>query len=107
MLPHFTEGRIWLSGQMNFILQANPSFSAQYSGSNSFRSRYNKAQGRVITLFSGLQLTHSTEVLVDGEEAAGLGISSAVGLGGFTNLDAVKDPTLTGTPYLARAIAPD
>jgi high affinity Mn2+ porin len=104
MFPHFTDGRIWLSGQMNFILQANPPFPAQYSGSNSFRSRYNKAQGRVITLFSGLQLTHSTEVLVDGEEAAGLGISSAVGLGGFTNLDAVKDPTLTGTPYLARAM---
>jgi high affinity Mn2+ porin len=104
MFPHFVEGRIWLSGQMNYILQANPPFSARYSGTNSFRSSYNKAQGRVITLYSGLQLTHSTEVLVDGEEAAGLGISSAVGLGGYTNLDAVKDPTLTGTPYLARAM---
>ncbi len=104
MFPHFTEGRIWLSGQMNFILQANPPFSAEYSGPNSFRPGYNKAQGRVITLFSGLQLTHTTEVLVDGEEAGGLGISSALGLGGFPNLDAVKDPTLTGTPYLARVM---
>ncbi len=102
MFPHLGEGRIWLSGQMNFILQTNPPFSAEYSGPNSFRPGYNKALGRVITLFSGLQLSHSTEVLVDGEEAEGLGISSALGLGGFTNLDAVKDPSLPGTPYLAR-----
>lgn len=102
MLPHLGEGRIWFSGQMNFILQANPPFSASYSGPNSFRPGYNKALGRVITLYSGLQLTRTTEILVDGEEAEGLGISSALGLGGFTNLDAVKDPSLPGTPYLAR-----
>jgi len=29
-------------------------------------------------------------------------LSSALGLGGFTNLDAVRDPTLTAAPYLAR-----
>ena len=104
MFPHFGQGPIWLSGQMNFILQANPPFPAQYSGPNSFRPGYNKALGRVITLFSGFQLSHSTEVLVDGEEAEGLGISSALGLGGFTNLDAVKDPSLPGTPYLARVM---
>jgi hypothetical protein len=102
LFPHFEEGRIWLSGQINFILQANPPFDAAYSGTNSFRSGYNKALGRVITLYGGLQLTGSTEVLVDGEEAEGLGISSTVGLGGFSNLDAVKDPSLPGTPYLAR-----
>ncbi len=34
MLPPLTDGRIWLSGQVNFILQANPSFSSQYSGAN-------------------------------------------------------------------------
>ncbi|MGA9673180.1 MAG: carbohydrate porin [Terracidiphilus sp.] len=102
MLPHLVEGRFWISGQMNAIFQANPSFSARYSGTNSFRSTYNKAIGRVLTLYSGVQLSHSTEVLVDGEEAGGLGLSSAVGIGAFTNLDAVRDPTLTGTPYLAR-----
>lgn len=104
MFPHPGEGRVWLSGQMNFILQANPPFSAEYSGPNSFRSGYNKALGRVITLYSGLQLSRTTEVLVDGEEAEGLGISSALGLGGFTDLDAVKDPSLPGTPYLARVM---
>jgi hypothetical protein len=58
----------------------------------------------VITLYFGMQLMRNTELLVDGEEAEGLGISSAVGLGGFTNLDAVRDPTLPGTPYLARVL---
>jgi hypothetical protein len=104
MFPHFTEGRFWISGQMNFIGQVNPSFPAKYSGPNSFRSSSNTATGRVITLYFGMQLMRNTELLVDGEEAEGLGISSAVGLGGFTNLDAVRDPTLPGTPYLARVL---
>jgi hypothetical protein len=104
IFPHPGEGRFWLSGQMNFIFQANPPFSAQYSGQNSFRSGHNKAAGRILTLYGGMQLGRSTEILVDGEEAGGLGISSAVGLGGFTNLDAVRDPALTGVPYLARVM---
>lgn len=102
MLPHLGDGRFWISGQMNGIFQANPPFSARYSGTNSFRSTYNKSIGRVLTLYTGMQLSHSTEILLDGEEAGGLGLSSAVGIGAFTNLDAVRDPTLTGVPYLAR-----
>lgn len=104
MFPHLAEGRFWLSGQMNFIFQANPPFSAKYSGPNSFQNRYNKATGRVITLYAGMQLGSTTEFLVDGEEAAGLGLSSVLGIGGFTNQDAVRDASLTGTPYLARAM---
>ena len=104
MFPHLAEGRFWISGQANVIFQANPPFPAEYSGSNSFRARYNKATGSVITLYTGMQLTRSTEVLVDGESADGLGISSAVGIAGFTDLDAVRDPTLAATPYLARAM---
>jgi len=104
LFPHTTEGRFWLSGQANFIWQANPSFSAEYSGPKSFQSRYNKALGRVITGYAGVRLGRSTEVLVDGEEAEGLGLSGVVGLGGFSDLDAVKDPTLTAAPYLARVL---
>jgi high affinity Mn2+ porin len=102
MFPHLAEGRFWVSGQMNFIFQTNPSFSAEYSGPHSFEARHNTATGRVITLYTGVQIGHSTEILADAEEAAGLGLSSALGLGGFTDLDAVRDPTLTGVPYLAR-----
>lgn len=102
MLPHLGEGRFWLSGQMNFIGQVNPAFAVRYSGPNSFRASSNNANGRVITLYAGVQIDRSTEVLIDGEEAEGLGLSSAVGIAGFTDLDAVRDPSLPGTPYLAR-----
>jgi hypothetical protein len=67
LFPHIAAGRFWLSGQANFIFQANPRFSAQYSGKNSFRSHYNKSLGRVVTLYGGMQLGRTTEVLVDGE----------------------------------------
>jgi len=102
MFPHLSEGRFWISAQDNAIWQANPSFNASYSGPNSFAEHYDKALGNVFTVYAGLQLNRSTAVEVDAETAAGLGLSSALGLAGFTNLDAVRDPALTATPYLAR-----
>jgi high affinity Mn2+ porin len=103
MFPHPPQGRYWISGQMNFIQQANNSFYAKYSGEHSFQSRYNEANGRVMTLYTGFQLTRSAEVLVDAEETGGLGLSSALGIAAFPNLDAVRDATLSQAPYLARA----
>jgi hypothetical protein len=41
-------------------------------------------------------------VLVDVESAGGRGLSNALGLAGFTNLDVVRNPELGPTPYLAR-----
>src|SRR6516164_7105027 len=102
MFPHLGEGRFWVSGQLNFIAQHNPPFNAKYSGPNSFRASPNSSQGSIITIYAGAQLSRDTELLVDGEQEQGLGLSSALGLGGFTNLDAVRDPTLTAAPYLAR-----
>ena len=102
MFPHLPESRLWVSGQMNAIFQGNGSFPARYSGANSFQNKANEANGRVITLYTGWQITHSFEVLADAEEAEGLGLSSAVGIAGFPNLDAVRDPTLGASPYLAR-----
>jgi hypothetical protein len=102
MFPHMAEGRIMVSGQNNSIWQVNPPFDAAYSGPNSFRAHYDKALGNVATIYTGLLLNRSTAVLASGETAAGLGLSSTLGLAGFTNLDAVRDPELTPTPYLAR-----
>ena len=102
MFPHSAEGRFWLSGQANFVYQSNPQFHALYSGQNSFRNKCDKADGRVMTIYGGYSFAKFAEVLVSAEEAGGLGLSSAVGIAAFTNLDAVRDATLTGTPYLAR-----
>jgi hypothetical protein len=102
MFPHFKEGRLWVSGQANFIFQTHPPFYALYSGTNSLQPYYEKATSRVLTLYTGFQFTKSIEVLVDIEEAGGQGISQALGLAGFTNLDVVRNPTIGEAPYLAR-----
>src|SRR5271157_3341743 len=104
MFPHFKEGRLWISGQANFIFQTHPPFYAEYSGPNSLQPYYEKATSRVLTLYTGFELTKSIEVLVDVEEAGGQGLSQALGLAGFTNLDVVRNPALGEAPYLARAM---
>lgn len=101
---HSQTSRFWLSGQINIILQWHPSFHAKYSGANSLRAEGENATSRVLTLDTGIQLTKTTEILVDVESAGGRGISDALGLAGFTNLDVVRNPTLGSTPYLARAM---
>ena len=102
--PHQITRRIWMSGQMNFVAQAHPAFPALYSGPNSLNPDYEKASSRVLTLYTGLQLSKSTEVLADVEEAGGRGLSDALGLAGFSNLDSVRNPSLGQKPYLARVM---
>ncbi|HET7183569.1 MAG TPA: carbohydrate porin [Terriglobales bacterium] len=104
MFPHSDRSRFYVSGQMNFVYQTNPPFHAAYTGANSLLPRYEKAISRVMTLNTGVELNQSTEVLVDVEETGGTGISSALGLAGFTNLDVVRNPELSKAPYLARAV---
>jgi len=53
MFPHFKEGRLWISGQANFIFQTHPPFYAKYSGPNSLQPGYEKATSRVLTLYTG------------------------------------------------------
>jgi len=104
MFPHLADTRFWLSGQANFIFQTHPSFDAAYSGSNSLSPNYEKATSRVLTLYSGVRLNSSTELLADVEEAGGAALSTGLGLGGFTNLDIVRNPSLTKAPYLSRGM---
>jgi hypothetical protein len=102
LFPHSQTSRFWISGQINTIFQWHPSFKAEYSGDNSLRSQSENATSRVLTLYTGVQLTRRTEILLDVESAGGRGISDALGLAGFTNLDVVRNPTLGSKPYLAR-----
>ena len=108
MFPHFESDRIWLSGQANFIFQTHPPFSALYSGPHSFKTNFEEATSRVLTLYTGLRLNDSTEILVDIEDASGFGMSNSLGLAGYTNLDVVRIPgegsPLSTAPYLARGI---
>ena len=104
MFPHFKDTRFWLSGQANFIFQTHPPFDAKYSGRNSLAPNYEKATSRVLTLYTGVRLNNSTEILVDIEEAGGSALSTGLGLAGNTDLDIVRNPLLSKAPYLARGM---
>ena len=104
MFPHFKNSRFWLSGQANFIFQTHPPFHADYSGPNSLGPNYDKATSRVMTLYTGVRLNNSTELLVDIEEAGGAALSTGLGLAGNTDLDIVRNPLLSKAPYLGRGM---
>jgi high affinity Mn2+ porin len=104
MFPHLENDRFWLSGQANFIFQTHPPFHAAYSGKNSLSANYEKATSRVLTLYTGVRLNDSTEFLVDIEEAGGAALSTGLGLAGNTDLDIVRNPSLSKAPYLARGM---
>jgi hypothetical protein len=104
MFPHFRDSRFWLSGQANFIFQTHPPFHADYSGKNSLSPNYEKATSRVLTLYTGVRLNNSTELLVDIEEAGGAALTQGLGLAGNTDLDIVRNPLLSKAPYLGRGM---
>lgn len=104
VFPHFKSTRFWLSGQMNFIFQTHPDFHADYSGPHSLSPEYQKATSRVLTLYTGVRINDSAELLVDIEEAGGAALSQGFGLAGNTDLDIVRNPLLSKAPYLGRGM---
>jgi high affinity Mn2+ porin len=102
MVPHPETDRLWISGQVNFISQYHPEFHSPFSGPNSFSAQAQDATSRVLTLFTGLRLTSSAELLCDVQETGGHGLGEALGIAGFTNLDVVRNPALSKAPYIAR-----
>ncbi|HWF12691.1 MAG TPA: carbohydrate porin [Candidatus Acidoferrales bacterium] len=102
LFPHFESERIWLSGQVNLITQWHPAFRSPYQGPNSLSPEAQNASSRVLTLLTGLRINNSSEILLDVQETGGHGIGEALGLAGFTNLDVVRNPTLSKAPYVAR-----
>jgi high affinity Mn2+ porin len=104
LFPHSETSRYWISGQANIILQWHPSFPAKYTGPNSLNPHAENATSKTYTLYLGYELTRTTEVFLDIESAQGHGLSNALGIAGFTNLDVVRNPLLSHDPYVARAM---
>jgi len=105
LFPHTETGRYWISGQANVILQGHPAFRAQYSGPNSLTNWAQTATTHVLTLYTGYELTHTTEVFADMEDSTGSGIGNANGLAGYSNMDSVRlseGVPLSKGPYVAR-----
>ncbi|HYL12219.1 MAG TPA: carbohydrate porin [Terriglobales bacterium] len=104
LLPHSQSARYWISAQDNIIFQYHPSFPAKYSGPNSLHAHAENATSNVGTLYLGYALSNTTEIFFDIESASGGGLSDALGLAGFTNLDVVRNPLLSVKPYIARGM---
>ncbi len=106
IFPHSDTAPWWISGQTNIIFQAHPPFHSPYQGQNSFHGAGEYKTSLVGTLFLGYQphrdTRYNTDFIVDFESAGGRGLSQALGLAGFTNLDVVRNPNLGSKPYLAR-----
>ena len=107
MFPHSETSRFYIGGQANIILQAHGPFHSPYQGTNSFLPYGEYKTSLLGTLFLGAQVRRDprteTDAIFNLESAGGRGLSEALGLAGFTNLDVVRNPTLGPVPYVARA----
>jgi high affinity Mn2+ porin len=106
MFPHSETSRFLATGQANIILQGHGPFHSPYEGTNSLRGRGEYKTSLLGTLFLGAQVNrnpkYNTDAILDIESSGGRGISEALGLAGFTNLDVVRNPNLGSKPYIAR-----
>jgi high affinity Mn2+ porin len=106
MFPHPGAARYFFAGQANIIFQAHAPFHSPYEGPNSLLSRGEYKTSMIGTIYTGFELVrnprYATDAIFDVEAAGGRGLSEALGLAGFTNLDVVRNPSLGSTPYLAR-----
>ncbi len=107
MFPHSETSRFYIAGQANIIFQADGPFHSPYEGTNSFIGRGEYKTSLLGTLYLAAQVRRDpkteTDALFDLESAGGRGLSEALGLAGFTNLDVVRNPNLGPVPYMARA----
>ena len=106
MFPHAEGARWWISGQANLIFQGRLPFHSAYQGPNSFLNSAEYKFSQVGTLYTAFRPTRSvrynTDLIFDLEAAEGRGLSQALGLAGYTNLDVVRNPYLGKKPYIAR-----
>jgi high affinity Mn2+ porin len=106
VFPHPDSARYLLSGQANIIFQSHPGFHSPYAGKNSLLARGEYKTSLLGTLYTGFKLNSSprfdTDAIFDLESSGGRGVSEALGLAGFTNLDVVRNPNLGSKPYVAR-----
>ncbi len=106
MFPHSDTTRWMIAGQANIIFQAHGPFHSPYEGTNSLLGRGEYKTSLLGTVYTGFELNPNprwaTDAILDYEAADGRGISEALGLAGFTNLDVVRNPSLGKIPYLSQ-----
>jgi carbohydrate-selective porin OprB len=101
-LNHDPDLDYWFGMEANSIAQFKPAFHSPYQGQHSLGGGGEAAISGLFTVFTGHRATRTTEIILDGEMAVGGGLSQALGVAGFTNLDVVRNPSLPHDPYIAR-----
>jgi high affinity Mn2+ porin len=89
--------------QFTGIAQGHAAFHASYSGDNSLNQEQEKAFSVTSTLFLGRKLWKGASFYLNPEVAGGKGISSALGIAGFTNGECFRIGDPSPAIYLARA----
>ncbi len=56
------------------------------------------------TLYTGFRIAKPLEIIFDVESAGGAGLSNALGIAGFPNVDVVRNPSLSENPYVSRVM---
>ena len=106
IFPHPEDAIYWISGQANIIFQGRIPFHSLYQGVNSFRNSAEYKTSMIGTLYLAARrnrsIRYNTDFIYNEEAAGGRGLSEALGLAGFTNLDVVRNPNLGSVPYTAR-----
>jgi hypothetical protein len=72
-------------GQMTVVTQEHGSFDSPYQGPNSLLPAPERATSFTTTLMTGFRLWQGGEFYLDGEGAAGKGVSSVLGMAGAPN----------------------
>ncbi|WP_263385693.1 hypothetical protein [Granulicella arctica] len=95
---HSDNARYLISGQANIVFQAHGPFHSPYEDSDSLLGRGEYKTSLLGTVYLGYEVNKNsrfaTDAILDVESAGGRGISEALGLAGFTNLDVVRNPSL-------------
>ncbi|HEX4629235.1 MAG TPA: carbohydrate porin [Gemmatimonadales bacterium] len=93
-----------LGAQFTVIAQYLPRFPARYSGPNSLTNQGDREGTHSYGIYFGARLSGRLAAYLDLEMARGAAVGSAVGLGGITNGDVIRQGNvqLGQGPYLAR-----
>ena len=94
--------RFNLHFQSTYIYQYKPSFSANYSGTNSLGTEEEKVNSITATMFLGIRLWKGAELYINPEVAGGSGLSGAYGMAASTNGETFRVGDPSPTLYLAR-----
>lgn len=90
LLPESVGDNWSVHGQLTYVNQWHPDFTAPYSGQNSMDSAARNTNTTDITLFLGRRLWKGAELWLNPEIDQGFGLSNTVGMAGFPSGEAYK-----------------